>query len=79
MTENPQPSDHVVTPDAPAYDQARQIWNARYTATPSAIIYCQNANGVSFPQSISVSLTEEEARRLNLPESMIAEINSPDA
>jgi FAD/FMN-containing dehydrogenase len=36
-------------------------------------------NVFNFPQSIPVSLTAEEARRLNLPESMLAEISPPDA
>ena len=36
-------------------------------------------NVFHFPQSIPVSLTEQEARRLNLPETIIAEINSTDA
>jgi FAD/FMN-containing dehydrogenase len=36
-------------------------------------------NVFHFAQSIPVSLTEAEARRLNLPESMISEITSTDA
>ena len=47
MTDNSQPSDHVVTPADPGYDQARQVWNDRYTARPSEIIYCQNAQDVA--------------------------------
>lgn len=47
MTDNAQPSDHIVTPDSPGYDQARQVWNERYTANPGELIYCQDATDVS--------------------------------
>lgn len=47
MTNNPQPSDRVVTPADADYDQARQVWNEIYTARPAEIVYCQNANDVS--------------------------------
>lgn len=47
MTENSGASGHVVTPGDPGYDQARQIWNAMYTAGPAEIVYCRDAQDVS--------------------------------
>jgi FAD/FMN-containing dehydrogenase len=47
MTNNSQPSGRVVTPDDPGYDQACQVWNARYTARPEGVVYCQGAQDVS--------------------------------
>lgn len=47
MTDNSQSTSRVVTPDDPDYSQACQVWNARYTASPAEIVYCQGAQDVA--------------------------------
>src|SRR5215208_1119169 len=47
MTNNPPPTERVVTPGDPDYDSARQVWNEIYTASPAEIVYCQGAQDVS--------------------------------
>ena len=47
MTNNSEASARVVTPGDPGYYQARQVWNAMYTASPAEIVYCQDVQGVS--------------------------------
>lgn len=47
MTDNSEASGRVVTPGDPSYDQARQVWNSIYTASPAEIIYCREARDVS--------------------------------
>jgi len=50
MTNNPPPPGRVVAPGNPDYDQARQVWNEIYTASPAEIVYCQG------PQDVSAAL-----------------------
>lgn len=47
MTDSSQPTSRVVTPDDPDYSQACQVWNARYTASPAEVVYCQGAQDVA--------------------------------
>src|SRR5689334_21789289 len=47
MTDQSQPTSRVVTPGDPDYSQACQVWNARYTASPSEIVYCRGAQDVA--------------------------------